>query len=80
MAKDLNKVVLHFDMDCFYCQVEARRLGVSMGAPLVVDQWGMLLSVNYPAKGIGISRKTPAREAAALGAIVAHVSVVDIEI
>ena len=79
MAKDLNKVVLHFDMDCFYCQVEARRLGVSMGAPLVVDQWGMLLSVNYPAKGIGISRKTPAREAAALGAIVAHVSVVDIE-
>jgi nucleotidyltransferase/DNA polymerase involved in DNA repair len=39
----------------------------------------MLLSVNYPAKAIGISRKTPAKEAAALGAVVAHVRVIDIE-
>ena len=50
-----------------------------MSTPLVVDQWGMLLSVNYSAKSIGISRKTPAKEAASLGAIVAHVRVVDIE-
>jgi nucleotidyltransferase/DNA polymerase involved in DNA repair len=75
----MEKVVLHFDMDCFYCQVEAKRLKVPMATPLVVDQWGMLLSVNYPAKAIGISRKTPAKEAAAMGAIVAHVRVVDIE-
>lgn len=71
--------MLHFDMDCFYCQVEARRLGVSKAAPLVVDQWGMLLSVNYSAKALGITRKTPAREAASVGAIVAHVCVIDIE-
>jgi nucleotidyltransferase/DNA polymerase involved in DNA repair len=75
----VEKVVLHFDMDCFYCQVEARRLGVPMSTALVVDQWGMLLSVNYPAKGMGISRKTPAKDAAAMGAIVAHVRVIDIE-
>ena len=74
-----DKVVLHFDMDSFYCQVESRRLGVSQSAPLVVDQWGMLLSVNYPAKALGISRKTPAQEAASMGAIVVHVCVVDIE-
>jgi nucleotidyltransferase/DNA polymerase involved in DNA repair len=74
-----DKVVLHFDMDSFYCQVDSRRLGVPSTAPLVVDQWGMLLSVNYPAKALGISRKTPAAEAASMGAIVAHVCVVDIE-
>ena len=75
----VEKVVLHFDMDCFYCQVESRRLGLPMTAPLVVDQWGMLLSVNYPAKGMGITRKTPAKDAAAMGAVVAHVRVIDIE-
>ena len=74
-----DRVILHFDMDCFYCQVEAKRLGVPPTTPLVVDQWGMLLSVNYPAKAIGISRKTSAKDAAAMGAIVAHVRVVDIE-
>jgi nucleotidyltransferase/DNA polymerase involved in DNA repair len=77
--QNADKVILHFDMDCFYCQVEARRLGVPASTPLVVDQWGMLLSVNYPAKAIGITRKTPAKDAAAMGAIVAHVRVVDIE-
>ena len=77
MAAD--KVVLHFDMDSFYCQVDARRLGVPQSSPLVVDQWGMLLSVNYPAKALGITRKTPAQQAASMGAIVVHVCVVDIE-
>jgi nucleotidyltransferase/DNA polymerase involved in DNA repair len=78
-SPNMDKVVLHFDMDCFYCQVEAKRLNVPMSTPLVVDQWGMLLSVNYPAKALGISRKTPAKDAACMGAIVAHVRVVDIE-
>jgi nucleotidyltransferase/DNA polymerase involved in DNA repair len=79
MQKQRDRVVIHFDMDCFYCQVEARRLGFDRSTPLVVDQWGFLLSVNYAAKAIGITRKTHPKDAQNLGAVVAHVNVRNIE-
>ena len=78
MQKQHDRVVIHFDMDCFYCQVEARRLGVARDIPLVVDQWGFLLSVNYAAKAVGITRKTHPKDAQSLGAVVAHVNVINI--
>ena len=74
-----NRIVLHFDMDCFYCQVETKRLGLSPDTPLVVHAWGMPLSVNYAAKAIGITRKTHAREAAEKGAVAVHMCMVDIQ-
>ena len=79
MQQQASRVVIHFDMDCFYCQVEARRLGVPRETPLVVDQWGFLLSVNYAAKAIGITRKTHPKDALNMGAVVAHVNVVNIQ-
>ena len=79
MQQQNDRVVIHFDMDCFYCQVEGRRLGVPRDTPLVVDQWGFLLSVNYAAKALGITRKTHPKDALDLGAIVAHVNVINIE-
>jgi nucleotidyltransferase/DNA polymerase involved in DNA repair len=73
-----ERIVIFFDMDCFYCQVETRRLGVSPDTPLVVDQWGMLLSVNYAAKAIGVSRKSTAKEAREKGCLVVHVGLIDL--
>ena len=50
------RTLLHLDCDCFYAQVEARRLGIDASAPLAVVQWGGLLAVNYPARAFGVKR------------------------
>ncbi|EQC30566.1 hypothetical protein SDRG_11624 [Saprolegnia diclina VS20] len=50
------RVILHLDLDCFYAQVEAVRLGIPDGEPVAVQQWGSLLAVNYAARPFGVSR------------------------
>ena len=51
------KVIVHLDLDCFYAQVEAVRLGIDCRTvPFVVSQWGNLIAVNYPARAAGIIR------------------------
>ena len=50
--------IAHFDLDCFYCQVEQLRLGIPWDTPCVVHQWGCLMAVNYAARSKGISRLT----------------------
>ncbi|KDO33690.1 hypothetical protein SPRG_19302 [Saprolegnia parasitica CBS 223.65] len=50
------RVILHLDLDCFYAQVEAVRLGIPDGEPVAVQQWGSLLAVNYAARPYGVSR------------------------
>lgn len=57
------RVILHIDLDCFYCQVEHRRLGIPRDIPLAVQQWDGLIAVNYPARARGISRHMRAKEA-----------------
>lgn len=52
------RVVLHLDLDCFYAQVEQRRLGISASEPVAVQQWGSLLAVNYAARKFGVKRST----------------------
>ncbi|RCH81457.1 DNA-directed DNA polymerase eta rad30, partial [Rhizopus azygosporus] len=42
--------------DCFYCQVEQVRLGISSDVPVAVQQWQNLIAVNYPARKAGIDR------------------------
>ncbi|PFH35797.1 ImpB/MucB/SamB family protein [Besnoitia besnoiti] len=49
-------VLAHVDLDCFYCQVEHRRLGIPRSEPLVVRQWQSAIAVNYPARRLGIRR------------------------
>ncbi|PVV05054.1 hypothetical protein BB560_000423 [Smittium megazygosporum] len=60
---DFAKIIIHLDLDCFYCQVEQRRLGISDTAPLCVQQWGRLIAVNYVAKKYGIKRNESASDA-----------------
>jgi DNA polymerase eta len=60
----MMRVVLHADLDCFYAQVEAKRLNLDCGkCPLVVQQWKSLIAVNYPARRLGITRHMGIEEA-----------------
>jgi hypothetical protein len=34
-----NRVILHIDLDCFYAQVEQKRLGIPRDVPCAVQQW-----------------------------------------
>lgn len=51
-----RRVIVHLDLDCFYAQVEQRRLGIPAGEPVAVQQWGSLLAVNYVARKFGVKR------------------------
>lgn len=51
-----TRVIIHLDLDCFYAQVEKRRLKIPDGQPVVVQQWGSLLAVNYDARKFGVER------------------------
>jgi hypothetical protein len=51
-----GRVVIHVDMDCFYAQVEHRRLKIPSSQPLAVQQWEGLIAVNYAARAKGITR------------------------
>ncbi|KNE57282.1 hypothetical protein AMAG_03014 [Allomyces macrogynus ATCC 38327] len=50
------RCIVHIDLDCFYCQVEQKRLGVPTTVPLAVQQWQGLIAVNYAARAAGIQR------------------------
>ncbi|KAG5479771.1 hypothetical protein LSCM4_05779 [Leishmania orientalis] len=54
---DALRCIVHIDMDCFYAQVEAVRLGVDCRVtPFALIQWGSLIAVNYPARARGVKR------------------------
>ncbi|KAI9296121.1 DNA/RNA polymerase [Neoconidiobolus thromboides FSU 785] len=53
-----SKCIAHIDLDldCFYCQVEQLRLGISSDTPLAVQQWQGLIAVNYAARAYKVER------------------------
>lgn len=61
-VKDPLRVVALCDSDAFYAACERVRLGLDPEEPLVVQQWDMLIAVNYPARTFGISRMDKASE------------------
>ncbi|KAF4697365.1 deoxycytidyl transferase [Perkinsus olseni] len=72
-------VIALFDLDCFYAQVERRRLGIPSDVPFVVSQWDLVLAVDYSARKIpGVKRGAPTSIAEKAGARSAHVEVVDV--
>ena len=61
------RVILHFDLDCFYAAVEGRRLGIDgFSQPLAVVQWDGLIAVSYAARDYGIKRGMRQAEAVKL--------------
>ena len=57
------RCIIHLDLDCFYAQVESKRLGLPEDAPLAVQQWGGLLAINYAARKFEIKRGMRVEEA-----------------
>ena len=55
--------MIHVDLDAFYCQVEAKRLGIPRDQPLAVQQWDGLIAVSYAARAAGVTRHMRVREA-----------------
>ncbi|PIA17981.1 DNA/RNA polymerase [Coemansia reversa NRRL 1564] len=58
-----HRAIIHIDLDCFYCQVEQLRLGISPDIPLAVQQWQGLVAVNYAARAFGVKRMDTVQEA-----------------
>ena len=58
-----SRVVVHFDLDCFYAQVEHNRLKIPLAEPLVVVQWNTVIANNYASRKYGIKRGTSAPDA-----------------
>eukprot|EP01029_Cantina_marsupialis_P012038 TRINITY_DN2659_c0_g1_i2.p1 TRINITY_DN2659_c0_g1~~TRINITY_DN2659_c0_g1_i2.p1 ORF type:complete len:315 (+),score=58.36 TRINITY_DN2659_c0_g1_i2:148-1092(+) len=58
-----NRLILHIDMDAFYCSVEVARLGLNPEQPAAVSQWGALIAVNYAARAAGIKKQDNVRNA-----------------
>ena len=48
--RNRNRIVLLFDLDCFYAQCERVRLGLPLDACLALLQWNSVLAVTYPAR------------------------------
>ena len=51
-----NRIILLFDLDCFYAQCERVRLGLDIDCKLALLQWNSVLAVTYPARKFGIKR------------------------
>lgn len=59
----MRRIIMHLDLDCFYCQVEQKRLSLDASEPLAVQQWSSLVAVNYSARVFGVSRHDTIEEA-----------------
>ena len=72
------RAIIHIDLDCFYAQVESKRLGLAEHEPCAVQQWGGLLAVNYAARPFGVKRGMRVEEARAKcpGLHVPHVATI----
>ena len=53
---DSSRVLIHVDVDCFYCQVEETRDRALIGKPLGVTQKNLVVTCNYEARSYGVSK------------------------
>ena len=60
------RCVAHIDLDGFYAAVERRRLGRAPDAMIAVQQWQMLIAVDYNCRKFGVKRGMLASEATKL--------------
>lgn len=63
VVTEKSMVIFHLDLDCFYCQVEMKRLSLDRTRPMAVRQWTGLVAVNYPARDRGVKRFMRLQEA-----------------
>ena len=63
LAPDTDRVILHFDADCFYAQCEELRDPNLRSYPLGVTQKFLIVTCNYPARARGVSKLMSIKEA-----------------
>ncbi|KAL3062548.1 hypothetical protein OYC64_002372 [Pagothenia borchgrevinki] len=51
-----HRVILHFDLDCFYAQVEMIRNPALREVPLGIQQKYIIVTCNYVARDLGVSK------------------------
>lgn len=61
--EDDVRVILHFDMDCFYAQVEMIRNPELRAKPLGVQQKYLIVTCNYVAREMGVAKLMSVKEA-----------------
>ncbi|TSO98505.1 DNA polymerase iota [Bagarius yarrelli] len=61
--EDDPRVILHFDMDCFYAQVEMIRNPELRSKPLGVQQKYLIVTCNYVAREMGVAKLMSVKEA-----------------
>ncbi|CAE7813304.1 primpol [Symbiodinium sp. CCMP2456] len=80
-----QRAIAHLDLDCFYVQVEQRRLNLGRppwtardSPPAAVQQWDGLIAVNYAARAHGVKRGMRAAEASTIcpGIVLVHVETI----
>ena len=63
VKQDLSRVILHFDLDAFYAQVEAILDPTLAGKPLAVYQKYLIVTCSYEARQFGITKLMNTKEA-----------------
>ena len=58
-----RRVIAHFDVDCFYCQVEELRDPRLASIPMAVTQKYLIVTANYPARAHGLGKLMSIAEA-----------------
>ena len=56
IAPDVGRAILHFDVDCFYAQVEELNNPELRGRPLGVTQKYLVVTCNYAARERGVTK------------------------
>lgn len=54
--KPAHRVILHFDLDCFYAQVEMIRNPALREVPLGIQQKNIIVTCNYVARELGVTK------------------------
>jgi len=57
--RDASRVVVHVDMDCFFCAVEVRDNPQLRGLPIAVGDNAMLCTASYEARKYGVRSAQP---------------------
>ncbi|XP_034451227.1 DNA polymerase iota isoform X2 [Hippoglossus hippoglossus] len=55
-ATSAHRVILHFDLDCFYAQVEMIRNPALREVPLGIQQKYIIVTCNYVARDLGLTK------------------------
>ena len=63
LISNKQKVYICVDVDSFFAQCDARKLGLDNSIPLVSVQWRLVISANYAARAFGVKNQMKLEDA-----------------